>query len=119
MFDFEKLEVYQIVKDQYIKVIDLLRQNETIDKQLHDHLKNAMLFSVLNLVQSSGRIVNSEKKELIAISRGFIFECSAIIDLLKTSGIISGSEYQDLYENFERISKMLFGMYKSYNMKVD
>jgi len=119
MFDFEKLEVYQLMKEQHIKVMLVLRQDEVMDRQIHDHWKNAMHLSLINLVQASARVSISEKKELITISRGYIFECSSLLDLVKSSNGISAVNYQELYDNYERISKMLLGMFKSFNGKTE
>jgi four helix bundle protein len=72
---------------------------------------------LLQLVQASGRVSTSEKKTLLTAARGFVFECSAILDLLKTSGDIDSEKYEELYNNYERISKMLLGMLRSYESK--
>ena len=119
MFDFEKLEVYQLMKDQHNKVMLMLRQDDQMDRQIHDHWKNAMLLAVMNLVQASARVNSQEKKELITVSRGYIFECSSLLDLMKSTNGISTVTYQELYENYERISKMLLGMYKSFLTKTE
>jgi len=117
MFDFEKLEVYQLMKEQHNKVMLMLRQNDQMDIQIHDHWKNAMLMAVMNLVQASARINSIEKKDLITVSRGYIFECSSLLDLVNSTDKIPSATYQELYDNYERISKMLLGMYKSFNNK--
>jgi len=119
MFDFEKLEVYQLMKEQHNKVMLLLRQDDHMDRQVHDHWKNAMLLAVMNLVQASARVNSNEKRDLITISRGYIFECSSLLDLVNSTNGIGSVTYQDLYENYERISKMLLGMYKSFNGKTE
>jgi four helix bundle protein len=119
MFDFEKLEVYQLMKDQHNKVMLMLRQDDQMDRQIHDHWKNSMLLAVLNLVQASARVNSIEKKDLITVSRGYIFECSSLLDLVKSTNGISAVTYRELYDNYERISKMLLGMYKSFNGKID
>jgi four helix bundle protein len=119
MFDFEKLEVYQLMKEQHNKVMLLLGQDEAMDRQIHNHWKNAMMLAVMNLVQASARVNSTEKRDLITVSRGYIFECTALLDLVKSINGIQPADYQALYDNFERISKMLLGMYKSFNGKGD
>ncbi len=119
MFDFEKLEVYQLMKDQHNKVMLMLRQEDQMDRQIHNHWKNVMLLAVMNLVQASARVNSIEKKDLITISRGYIFECASLLDLVKSTNGINPVTYQELYDNYERISKMLLGMYKSFNGKTE
>ena len=61
MFDFEKLDVYQVVKEQNNKVLNFLKANTQIDQLLADHWKKASLNSVLNLAEGTGR-KNTKRK---------------------------------------------------------
>ena len=119
MFDFEKLEVYQLVKEQTNLVFKQIAKTEGLDSLIRDSWKNASLQVLLQLVQASGRVSTSEKKSLLTAARGYVFECSAILDLLKASGEVDAEKFEELYNNYERISKMLLGMFRSYESKVD
>jgi four helix bundle protein len=119
MFDFEKLEVYQLVKEQTNLVFKQIAKTEGLDSLIRDSWKNASLQVLLQLVQASGRVSTSEKKNLLTAARGYVFECSAILDLLKASGEVDAEKFEELYNNYERISKMLLGMFRSYESKVD
>lgn len=46
-----------------------------------------------------------------------VFVSVALIDLLRGMEQITEEEYQDLYTGYEKSSKMLLGMYRSYNNK--
>ncbi|HNX45032.1 MAG TPA: four helix bundle protein [Bacteroidales bacterium] len=119
MFDFEKLEVYQLVKEQTSLVFSQLNEISGIEDTVLSTWKNSGLQIMLHLVQASGRVGTSEKKTLLTSARGYVFECAAILDLVKTSGLIEPDKYEELYNNYERISKMLLGMYKSYENKAE
>jgi four helix bundle protein len=119
MFDFEKLEVYQLVKEQTNLVLQQINEIEGIDNLIRESWKNSTIQIMLQLVQASGRVSVTEKRSLLAASRGFVFECAAIIDLLKVSGKLEADKFEELYNNYERISKMLLGMYRSYESKID
>jgi hypothetical protein len=119
MFDFEKLEVYQLVKEQTSRVFNFALEIEGADPILIDQLKNSMLQGLTSLVHASGRISNIEKQALLADSRCSVFVSATILDLLHYSGNVSKEKYQELYDNFEKISKMLLGMFRSYNAKVE
>ena len=43
MFDFEKLDVYQVVKDQNLKVLHFLEKNKELDRYLMEQWKRASL----------------------------------------------------------------------------
>jgi four helix bundle protein len=115
MFDFERLELYQIVKDQTIRVLSLLQQNKSLDPYITDQWKRSNLSIYLNLIEGTGRMSEADKKHFLTVSRGSVYESVAIINLLKDLNHISENDYNDLYNRYESISKMLLAMYRSYN----
>ena len=114
MFDFEKLDVYQVVKDQNLKVLGILKSNKEIDPYLMDQWKKASLNSLLNLAEVSGRMTETDKLYYLTIARTSVFESVAILDLLKSMNIIDPATFTELYDGYEKSSKMLLGMYRSY-----
>ncbi len=117
MFDFEKLDVYQVVKEQNNKVLLFLKKNTSIDPLLSEHWKRASLKSVLNLAEGTGRKSTSEKKEFLTAARGNVFECTTILQIVKDLGYIDENDYNGYYEGYEKASKMLLGMFRSYNRR--
>jgi len=117
MFDFEKLDVYQVVKEQHNKVFTFLKANPQIDTMLLNNWKEASLNIVLNLSQGTGRKNPIEKKEFLTLSRGFVFEAATILQIVKDLGLIDEENYQDIYDGYEKSSKMLLGMFRSYNRR--
>jgi len=114
MFDFEKLDVYQIVKEQNIKVFTFLKSNKNLDIYFIDQWKRSSMSSLLNLAEGTGRMTDSDKRHYLTIARGSVFEAVALLDLLKGMGEIPESTYKEFYDSYEQISKMLLGMYRSY-----
>jgi four helix bundle protein len=118
MFDFEKLEVYQVIKNHNVKVQKFLNSKPAIDEYILEKWRNASLGILLNLAEGTGRMNDTEKKEFLTLSRGCVFESVAIIDLLKNMGLLSEDLYKEFYDGYEQASKMLLGMYRSYAAKV-
>ena len=114
MFDFEKLDVYQIVKDQNLKVLSILKSNVSIDPYIMDQWKRASLSILLNLAEGTGRMAEADKRHFLTIARGSVYESVAILGLMKDLKLISEKEYVDLYQGYESCSKMLLAMYRSY-----
>jgi len=114
MFDFEKLDVYQLTKDQNVKVLTYLKGAAGIDQYVLEQWKRASLSSLLNLAEGTGRMTDSDKRHFLTIARGSIFEAVAILDLLRAMNIVPENVYKEFYANYEQISKMLLGMYRSY-----
>jgi four helix bundle protein len=114
MFDFEKLDVYQVVKEQNLKVLTLLRVNNEIDPYLMDQWKRASLGILLNLAEGTGRMTDTDKKHYLTIARSSVYESVAILDLLKAMKVLDDTTFTELYDGYEKSSKMLLGMYRSY-----
>ena len=113
MFDFEKLEVYQVVKGQDLKVLTLISQSTSIDIYIKDQWKRASISILLNLAEGTGRMSVQDKKHYYTIARGSVFECAAILDLLHEMKVVEEEIYKELYAGYEQSSKMLLAMYRS------
>ena len=115
MFDFEKLDVYQLVKAQSARVIFFLRKNTEIDPYIADQWKRASLSIFLNLAEGTGRMTDQDKKHYLTIARSSVYESVAILDLLKSMKVLDDATFTELYDGYEKSSKMLLGMYRSYS----
>jgi four helix bundle protein len=115
MFDFEKLEVYQVVKEQNINVLKFIISSKSIDPYFLDQWKHASISILTNLAEGTGRMTPTDKKHFLTIARGSVFESVAILDILKGLELIAPEKYEEFYQKYEQISKMLLGMYRSYS----
>ncbi len=114
MFDFEKLEVYQLVKESNTDTFKFIAGKKEIDRVVSDQWKRASLSSLLNLAEGIGRISKADKRHFLTIARGSIFECVAIIQSQNDIDLIDDKTYETMYEKYEQVSKMLLGLYRSY-----
>ncbi|MBT1707398.1 four helix bundle protein [Fulvivirgaceae bacterium PWU5] len=114
MFDFEKLEVYQIAKTLVTDSLKIVFSSEKMDPYIKDQWRKACMDILLNLAEGTGRMTTADKKHYITISRSAVFECVAILQVLGELGMIPLAQAQDLYERYEKVSKMLLGMYRSH-----
>jgi four helix bundle protein len=115
MFDFEKLDIYQVLRDLNYRVFSFLNEDKKIDALVRDQWKKASQNSVLNLAEGTGRMTVSDKKHYLTNSRGGIFECVALMQQVFDLGQIEPKLYEELYQKYEQASKMLLGMYRSYD----
>ena len=86
-----------------------------IDPFVGDQWKKASQNSVLNLAEGTGRMTVSDKKHYLTNSRGSIFECVALMQQVFDQGDIETKLYEELYAKYEQASKMLLGMFRSYD----
>ncbi|HEX5625616.1 MAG TPA: four helix bundle protein [Saprospiraceae bacterium] len=113
MFDFEKLEIYQLVKQTNTEVLKFVLSGQIKDDYLVDQWKKATLGMQLNLAEGTGRFSSQEKKHFFIISRSSAFECVALLDVLKGLDLIDPQRYESFYTQYEQISKMLLGLYRN------
>lgn len=113
MFDFEKLDLYQELKKLNFMVYKKIRSIQDIDSYIIDQWKRASLSSLLSMAEGTGRMTPADKQHYYTNSRGSVFECVALIELIKELGYLTNEEYEEFYLGYEKVSKMLLGMYRS------
>ena len=65
MFDFEKLDIYQVLRDLNNRIFTYLVEDERIDQYIKDQWRKASQGSVLNLVEGTCKMTNTDKKDLL------------------------------------------------------
>ena len=113
MFDFEKLDAYQVVKQLNTKVLLFISKSSDIDPYLIDQWKRATLSMMLNLAEGTGRMTKNDKRHFYTIARGSVFESVAILDMLLSLDKVDEKTFEEFYLGYEQVSKMLLAMYRS------
>ena len=113
MFDFEKLELYQVLKSLNIEVLKFLASNRNIDEYFRDQWRKATLSAAFNLAEGTGRMSNADKKRFYTIARSSVFECVAIMQIVKEMEWMDQQTYDHFYDKYTQCSKMLLAMWRS------
>jgi four helix bundle protein len=113
MFDFEKLDVYSHLRNLNKEVLKFLFSNNQIDPYLKDQWKRATLGAAVNLAEGVGRISDADKKHFFTIARGSIFESVSLMHIVSDVGQMNEAEFNSFYNQYETVSKMLLGLYRS------
>ena len=113
MFDFENLEVYRKAKELNKEVLYFLKENKQVDSYLRDQFKRASISIVINIAEGSGKFSKADKRNFYTTSRGSAYECVSLLEIIFEEGYIDKSRFQDFYQKFETLSKMLFGLINS------
>ena len=117
MFDFEKLEVYQVTKIQNLDFMKWLIQKKDLDKDFAEQWKAASMGTVLNLAESTARMTHPEKKHYLTLARGNINTCVALLEVAKEFQWIENATSDHFYAKYEQMSKMMLGMIRSFSDK--
>ena len=113
MFDFEKLEVYTKAKELNKEILIFLRASKLIDSYIRDQLKRASISIVINIAEGSGKFSKADKRNYYTISRGSVYECVSLLELIVDENSIDGKKFDYFKNKYETISKMLLGLIKS------
>jgi four helix bundle protein len=113
MFDFEKLDVYQEIRTLNTSILKFIFSDTIKDLYIKDQWKQATMSIMLNLAEGTGRISPSEKKHFYTIARSSVFESAAILNCIKDMGLIGNENFEVYYNGYEKVSKMLLGMYRN------
>ena len=112
MFDFEKLEVYKKAKVFNSGLRKFIKET-TLDATTNDQLRRASFSIVLNLAEGSGRFSKPDRRNFFVIARSSIFECVAILDVLKDENIIDDKLFQIFYDQADELSRIIFAMIRN------
>ena len=110
MFDFQKLIVYQRSIEFYTKISKEIFKKNLIDKIPKDQLKRASMSITLNIAEGTSRFSKADRRHFYTIARGSLYECIAVLDLLKEDALIDEALRLNLSSTGEEISKMLYAM---------
>ncbi len=113
-FPFENLNVYQQSLTFVENTHDLIDQiKKKTPYSITDQLSRASLSIPLNIAEGNGRWHKGEKKQYFRTSLGSLFECVAILQVVRRRKYISAELYTSLYQQMESITKMLINLIKS------
>ena len=112
LFDFQKLEVYKKAQMFHLECKALLK-NAQIERYVIDQLSCASYSVVLNIAEGSGRSSANDRRNFFTISRASIFECVAILDMMKLENRIDEVKYVRNLSTSAELSKMLYVMIRN------
>jgi four helix bundle protein len=109
MFEFQKLEVYKKAKLFHLncnKLLDDIKPNRTVK----DQLTRASFSVALNIAEGSGRFTKPDRRNFFVISRGSVFECVSILDILHDTKELETQKFQELLFSADELSRILYAM---------
>ena len=112
LFDFQKLEVYKKAQMFHLECKALLK-NAQIERYVIDQLSRASYSVVLNIAEGSGRSSANDRRNFFTISRASIFECVAILYMMKLENRIDEVKYVRNLSTSAELSKMLYVMIRN------
>lgn len=112
MFDFQNLEVYKKSNDFYINCKELII-DYVKDEHIKQQLGRASLSVPLNIAEGCAKFSSAYRKNFFIISRASIYECVAILDILKRTKAVSKEKYDSMVALAEEISRILFTMIRN------
>ncbi len=109
-FPFEGLTVYQLAERYYLSVSAFINKHDRLPHYVRNQLGRASLSIVLNIAEGSAKFGRRDRRNFFIIARGSVFECAALLKVLKKEGRIQELEFNNWNEELTSISKMMFAM---------
>lgn len=80
---------------------------------LRQQIDRASTSIIQNTAEGADRYSRKDKKNFYIIARGSVHGCVSVLRILKIKKEITESLFNELYNDFEEISKMLSGLINS------
>lgn len=112
MFDFQNLDVYKKAKSFHLNCKRIILQNK-LDSYVKDQLGRASFSIILNIAEGSGKFSKPDRRNYFVTSRGSVFECVAILDILSEQHSIENQELNEMMLQADELSRMLYAMIKN------
>jgi len=111
-FFLTNLTVYKKAKDfhQAAKSVIADKNLKSYEK---DQLSRASFSIILNIAEGSGRFSKKDRQNFFVITRSSVFECVAILDVLKNNHVLSQEEFEKLEIMADELSRILYTMIKN------
>ncbi len=108
MLDYERLDVYQWVRDRTPGVrVQVEKSLPRGYSALVDQWRRAAMSVPLNIAEAVGKTSEADRNNRYAIARGKAMECGAIIDVVRLVGAIPESDLVAAKQLLIRVVGML------------
>jgi four helix bundle protein len=112
MFDFQNLAVYKKAKLFHVNCKNIILENK-LDRFVVDQLGRASFSVPLHIAEGSGKFSKADRKNYFTTARASLFECVAVLDILKDEGKISESDLERMLKDADELSRILYSMIKN------
>lgn len=112
MFEFQQLEVYKKAKS-FHEEARIFIQSIQAHKTIKDQLYRASFSIPLNIAEGSGRFSKPDRRNFFVIARSSVFECVAILDILKDNGILDQNRFEYFEKQADELSRILYAMVRN------
>ena len=111
---YRDLDVWQLAMDVVVDVYRVTRTMPTEEKfGLCAQLRRAAVAVPSNIAEGHSRIGAGEFRRFVSIGRGSVAEVDTQIAVAVALGLVARDEVTPLSSQLDRLSKMLFSLYRS------
>lgn len=118
-FDFEKLDVWNQAVNFSTHVY---RISGTFPKDelygMTSQVRRAAVSISANIAEGAGRYSNADFLRFLRISRGSLYEVMTLIKICSHLGLVTQSEFEQLYEDGNRFGKMVNGFCRTLKNRI-
>jgi four helix bundle protein len=78
--------------------------------------RSGIFYRSLNIAEGSGKFSKAGRKNYFTTARASVFECVAVLDILKDEGKLSDSDFEGLLKDADELSRILYSMVKNLSL---
>jgi four helix bundle protein len=109
MFEFQNLEIYKKAKSFHSECRKLT-SGRMLNTYVKDQLGRASFSIVLNIAEGSAKFSKADRRNYFITSRGSVFECVAILDILCDEGTLDKDDFECYLKMADELSRILYSM---------
>lgn len=108
-------KIWQFTKklNRFMSIAKKIILDNKLDRNVVDQLGRASFSVPLNIAEGSGKFSKADRKNYFTTARASVFECVAVLDILKDGGEISDSDLDRMLNDDDQLSRILYAMIKN------
>lgn len=108
-------KIWQFTKklNRFMSIAKKIILDNKLDRNVVDQLGRASFSVPLNIAEGSGKFSKADRKNYFTTARASVFECVAVLDILKDGGEISDSDLERMLNDDDQLSRILYAMIKN------
>jgi four helix bundle protein len=108
---FEDIEAWKKARELTNILYSITRKNVHWDINLKSQIIRASISIMLNISEGFARKSKNEFSRFLMISHGSVAEVQSALYIALDQKYINESEFKDIYDKAEEVSRMLMGLY--------
>ncbi len=110
---FEDLFAWQESRKLTNAIFEIFKSTKNVDYVIQYQIKRSAISIMANIAEGFGRHTTKENRQFYTLARGSLTETQSHLYVLKDSGILSQTDFDKIYIDTVKFSKLINGLIKN------